>query len=350
MVYTFDWFNCSCRDLVLRFSYISNDYKGKRISFPFICFFLFLAFHTSCVTPKNYLKLSQKFYENLIIDTNLYVQITRKFNNKFNNYQDTFTVCFKDKYLSKYILTVRNRDIIKDNNDLFDSNLMKLDPRAYKIYQYYISTIADIFNPQSMYIEYYNSNQLVKLRRSDEKNHFESEIWTEKKDDHLVLTKIINSKKEFINDTSIFSIFLSKPENISLDNFNIDTIRMSCDSILPLNTISEYSNYPLKQVVIYSYIGCKPCTLLKNDLIECLKNNQIDTTSILFLNVKDHPDFIISYQNQTQFPFKIISKYNVCQSGGFPKVGGYSNEKKLIWSENGYYPGLSTQIKKFLGN
>lgn len=170
--------------------------------------------------------------------------------------------------------------------------------------------------------------------------------------------KIIETEKDnkfYIEDSLVILIeplfgvdhIFEKPNKLDAKNLKPSS---NCDSIFPLGTVSGLSNLQENQkvVILYSYIGCPPCMVLKNELTEMVLNGVVDAEKIKIINIKDDSTAISNYIRAKKVPFEYLEINERCEMGTYPIIAGYNTEGDLGWYEVGYTNKVLKRIQKFL--
>ncbi len=171
--------------------------------------------------------------------------------------------------------------------------------------------------------------------------------------DNLVVTDVMKSEKYYINDSFIYR--LSRSREGSLDSTPARYLKNSkdyikenvnCKDLLPLKQIETPNNTENSNLVlIYSYLGCAPCMLLKNKLTELVSEGKLDSNKVKIVNFMDTQEAIQKYKKAKSVPFEYLDLVEGCKNGGFPIIAAYDKKGRLLWSEVGYTKKVIYRIR-----
>jgi len=106
-----------------------------------------------------------------------------------------------------------------------------------------------------------------------------------------------------------------------------------------------------KSVVVYSYISCAPCAVLKNKLKEETDKGKLNDSLIVVLNTFDEEDNLLRFIARKGYEFPYYKTQEINTIGyGFPMICGYDENGNLEWTVNGYAPSVVKQVVKYLSD
>ncbi|MFT5723889.1 MAG: thioredoxin-related protein [Bacteroidia bacterium] len=103
-----------------------------------------------------------------------------------------------------------------------------------------------------------------------------------------------------------------------------------------------------KSVVVYSYISCPPCAVLKSKIQEEVNKGKIDNTLIVVLNTFDEKANLERFIEKKAYTFPYYKTKERNANGSYPKICGYDETGNLDWTIYGYAPSVVKKVVKYL--
>jgi len=171
-------------------------------------------------------------------------------------------------------------------------------------------------------------------------------------------------EKYDLNDSTIFSFrYLDSAvpktyfkEIITIVDTN-QLIQMAAELSLPYQTTASLDSIRFvmgpkyvsgKRVILYSYVGCAPCAVLKKEVNAMVEKGEIDPASIAVVNTLNTDEEMLKYNSIKDYKFAFYGTNQVYAQGSFPRVGAYDEFGNLQWKYTGYSPKILKEIKLFL--
>ncbi|MFT5512028.1 MAG: hypothetical protein ACI8SE_000422 [Bacteroidia bacterium] len=104
-----------------------------------------------------------------------------------------------------------------------------------------------------------------------------------------------------------------------------------------------------KSVVVYGYISCAPCAVLKSKLKEEAENGKLNDSLIVVVNTFDDIANLQRFIAKKEYKFAYYKTQNVNTNGyAFPKICGYDEAGNLEWAITGYAPSVVKKVVNYL--
>ncbi|MBI1306794.1 MAG: hypothetical protein GC181_09285 [Bacteroidetes bacterium] len=178
-----------------------------------------------------------------------------------------------------------------------------------------------------------------------------------------LVTEIFSLKRFDAYDSTIFNIKIleDKPSDsfftsriirtpVPVSNMLTFTLHDSLNFFEDLESLTSLELRPGKKVVIYSFIGCAGCSIVKNLLMESVEKGEVDPKDIIVVNVNNGRDELLNYINKKQYPFlyyRYKEPINIT-GNSFPAIVGYNENGIKEWVLHGGSSGRRNEIVKYL--
>ncbi len=352
------------RSIVNQLTTISlNTFLGKLLNASF--FLASVIAINGCNSSKQRVKLGYQSFEkqHVIVTKENYNLITGK------SRTDSIYLYFEDGRFSRYSgmrgsLRFFNVDGQVEILD-FPGRTTWTGPEAQFIWHnVYVSEIGKLSHVNSVMLKYYQKNRMQKVMvwsRVDKANNeisFDSSERIEK----MTLRSVLN--KFDLNDSTIFSfryIDSAVPKTYFKEIITIvdsaQLIQMAAELSLPFKTTASLDSIRFvtgpkyesgKRVILYSYVGCAPCAVLKREVNALVEKGEIDAASIAVVNTLNTDEEMLKYNSIKDYKFAFYGTNQAYTQGSFPKVGAYDEFGNLQWKFTGYSPKVIKEIKLFL--
>lgn len=173
-------------------------------------------------------------------------------------------------------------------------------------------------------------------------------------DGTLRIEDVEHDDKFYVHDSTVYLVTAAIHENFDKINRTKLSTHLSkktkCEESIPFKSSNDVLKSPQnsKLVFIYSYLGCPPCMLLKNELTKMAVEGFVDKNRIKVVNCKDSKEAIDKYILNKRVPFEYLGDGFTCEGGTFPLIVGYDNQGNLEWTDYGYDKKLLSKIKRYL--
>ncbi len=186
------------------------------------------------------------------------------------------------------------------------------------------------------------------------------------------LTRIIKRDKSdlyYVNDSIVYHIkrptseiqqsyFFNKLEgrdsiNVKkiVEKISLDTGKLAFDNFDSISKQIHISG-PIaqngKSVVIYSFISCAPCAVLKQKLKEEIEQGNLDSGRVVVMNAYDDEISLKKFIATKQYNFSYYKLKSFKMGHSFPTVAFYNNNGRLEYEVSGYSPALVRNVLKYL--
>lgn len=289
-----------------------------------------------------------------------YVKYSSYYLTTDKSYLDSFLVYFVDSTLIEY----SGSNSFMTFDSFGDSVEVKTRKNKYTTskerFWYYSSRISKVQGVLNLNLSSFkdiqsNADSSFSTQWVDGLSKFE--IRWSGKDKRIVYNEIIEDPELYIKDSLNFEISLLSGEKKSMLDLKPQTTRSeedleNCDKVFPLLNITPFLESSTvarsKTVVIYSYLGCAPCMMLKNALVKSAEEGRLNASQIKIVNVMDSDTTIEKYRIAKKVPFEYLKTNLRCRYGTFPQIAAYDENCDLAWLADGFTKLSVLQIRNFL--
>lgn len=115
-----------------------------------------------------------------------------------------------------------------------------------------------------------------------------------------------------------------------------------------LTLLSGTKSDTIRRVVIYGYLGCGPCHILKNYLKEMCTDLEIPMDRVIVVNNNDPNDEILSYINRKNITFTYYKTDKSTINWRAPTIGFYNEKGELVKTDYGASKTQASVIAAYL--
>jgi len=320
---------------------------------------------TSCRMEKKVIKERFTALEN----DSFFVEMERYDLNRGSRYVDSFYFMFQGTNFKEYRAYSKTAVHLSDGKDELVSNYSGSQSNIQTQWSNTYVNYGRFFNEFAQGKKF---RKLITVEYQDSLIHLKSKAHSDSYKlyfDSLhrvnMICKRVSDDQYYKNDSIVYH-FLYPDTVLGREYFLRSGVReyvykpMSVDSsqITPyaslsaLDTMDQISSFTYKVgvpvVVIYSFIGCAPCVVLKNKLKMEAEAGNLDPRRVIVLNSQDARVDIKKYISVNSIPFPYYKNPTRNTVGGFPKVAFYNARGNLVWSQEGYNSLVIRRIKKHL--
>jgi hypothetical protein len=167
------------------------------------------------------------------------------------------------------------------------------------------------------------------------------------------LVQIVNryiSKEYDSNDSTTLSIrYVNEeiPQSYFKTDFTKDNknkLETTKKNYYPFSSLNKLDSLTLlsgtkvsngRRVVIYGYMGCAPCHILKNYLMEIYQGLDVSADQVIVVNNHDKNSEILSYIERKGIPFSYYKSDTSSMSWSAPTIGFYDESGQLVKADFG---------------